>query len=76
MVKVLSKNENSGIRVFRFLKKLKKIPFASYRKGCVFGNFKSSEENLYVDFQLVALSLTFTFRSSDDSDLVEEVESG
>ena len=46
----------------------------SYKKGCVFGNLKSSEENLYVDFQLVAL--TFTFRSSDDSDLVEEVESG
>ena len=42
----------------------------------MFGNFKSSEENLYVDFQFVALSLTFTFRSSDDSDLVEEVESG
>ena len=42
----------------------------------MFGTFKSSEENLYVEFQLVALSLTFTFRSSDDSDLVKEVEPG
>ena len=82
MVKVLSKNENSGIRVFRFLKKLKKIPFASIEKVACLVILKVPKRICMLIFNLLRLvlhlhrlHLHFGVRTIRIY-VVEEVESG